>query len=421
MIVTLLVVAYAVLGALCAGVAVGLTTIFAIRGREARRVKIFVVTRRLVRIASLVLLACVVVAFAGLGYRAWFLANAERRVAELAAELDRTDPGWRWDDIRAAREPLPPGENSAPLVLAAAELLPEEWPSMLVTEPDDDDDERGTLHSISHPGLRDRIDELESVDELVEGWAEELRAELDALAPALKATREFAAGPRRGRPNGDWGRDPIRQELPRIPEAWDLAELLRLHAMMLAHDRDPASALARTLDIILVARRLRGDGILVDSVRLHTASACGSRAKRRADGAATRRASRGLRAPCARTYRHGSLSTSRSARRTRPALSDLRLRRRRGGFHPSGDVRPYTRALARPSRSSNNGSTSDHGFVSARASCSRKAPRSSTWLACRSRNSPAHSRGSTRRSRHSRKSSPESATGADWRSSWFLR
>src|SRR5262249_6654542 len=64
----------------------------------------------------------------GLAVRAYVLHRAEEELAAVKAELDASDPGWRWEDIEGGREVVPPAENSAPLVLAAGRLLPGEWP-----------------------------------------------------------------------------------------------------------------------------------------------------------------------------------------------------------------------------------------------------------------------------------------------------
>src|SRR5262249_32190160 len=40
---------------------------------------------------------------------------------------DAQDTGWRWDDLIAARKPLPDEENSARLVARVSENLPQDW------------------------------------------------------------------------------------------------------------------------------------------------------------------------------------------------------------------------------------------------------------------------------------------------------
>ena len=57
--------------------------------------------------------------------------NREKRASklqEMLAEMDRGEPGWRLDDIEAAREVVPEEENSARAIVDAARLLPRTWP-----------------------------------------------------------------------------------------------------------------------------------------------------------------------------------------------------------------------------------------------------------------------------------------------------
>jgi hypothetical protein len=62
------------------------------------------------------------------GAWAWRHHSAQQRLDEVLTELDRTDPGWRPDDIEAAREQIPEEENSAGVINAAAQQLPRSWP-----------------------------------------------------------------------------------------------------------------------------------------------------------------------------------------------------------------------------------------------------------------------------------------------------
>ena len=55
----------------------------------------------------------------------WFLivlgfpAFARYRLWSIQSDLDHTEPGWRWDQLEAAREAIPDKENSAVVVLSA--------------------------------------------------------------------------------------------------------------------------------------------------------------------------------------------------------------------------------------------------------------------------------------------------------------
>src|SRR5690348_12938202 len=61
------------------------------------------------------------------------LLRHQRRTADrlrlAVEELDRTDPGWRLEEIEAARREVPDAENGALIVGAMPRLLPKNWPS----------------------------------------------------------------------------------------------------------------------------------------------------------------------------------------------------------------------------------------------------------------------------------------------------
>src|SRR5436305_12905989 len=72
---------------------------------------------------ALGLLAVMAACYGVLVYRAHWELSA------VMAELDRRDPGWRLEEIEAAREVIPPQQNSAGPLLAARALLPAQWPT----------------------------------------------------------------------------------------------------------------------------------------------------------------------------------------------------------------------------------------------------------------------------------------------------
>ena len=49
-------------------------------------------------------------------------------VQEAIAEADRLDPGWRLAELVAKRAAVPDEQNGALQVMAAAQLIPLEWP-----------------------------------------------------------------------------------------------------------------------------------------------------------------------------------------------------------------------------------------------------------------------------------------------------
>lgn len=68
------------------------------------------------------------VIIAGVIRQTWHHHQVTKKLQETLAEMDRTEPGWRLNEIEAAREQVPEDENSARIVVAAAELLPRGWP-----------------------------------------------------------------------------------------------------------------------------------------------------------------------------------------------------------------------------------------------------------------------------------------------------
>src|SRR5713101_7043643 len=54
--------------------------------------------------------------------------KVSRELQEALAELDRTDPGWRLQDIEAARAAVPEKQNSAVVVAESFRWLPQSWP-----------------------------------------------------------------------------------------------------------------------------------------------------------------------------------------------------------------------------------------------------------------------------------------------------
>src|SRR5438067_1278238 len=80
---------------------------------------------------------CLLVALGVLGFfgHFWYQRyQADRRLQQVIAELDRDDPGWRLEDLQAAREVIPDAENGALVALAAGEILPKNWPPSHIEE-----------------------------------------------------------------------------------------------------------------------------------------------------------------------------------------------------------------------------------------------------------------------------------------------
>src|SRR5438270_13289955 len=74
-----------------------------------------------------VVVALLTVATIGVGGYIYLEFFSDRDLHEAIAEADRLDPGWRFDDMEAARAKLPDDDNGALVVLAARALIPAGW------------------------------------------------------------------------------------------------------------------------------------------------------------------------------------------------------------------------------------------------------------------------------------------------------
>src|SRR6266851_8962303 len=93
------------------------------------------------------------------------------KLQEALAELDRTDPGWRLQDIEAARVVIPDEENGALVSMEVARLLPSDWP------PDKE--------------LEESLGSLESPFMLDDKLSARLDAELEQLQEAVRVARRL--------------------------------------------------------------------------------------------------------------------------------------------------------------------------------------------------------------------------------------
>jgi hypothetical protein len=192
--------------------------------------------KRWIVIAGALLLAVVAVLLVGMYL--W-----DRSLQEAIAETDRLDPGWRFDDLEAARAPVPDAENGAVLVLAAAKQMPHPW---LAPPPSGDPG-----------GLEGRLAELPLPQRPGEADATELRAALTKVAAAVATARGLADWPR-GRYTLVWAKDLVGTLMPHVQEAREVARLLALDALQRAFDGDMDGAV-RSCQAALNAGRSLGD------------------------------------------------------------------------------------------------------------------------------------------------------------------
>lgn len=138
----------------------------------------------------------------------------QQRLDEALASLDRNDPGWRLEDIEAAREQIPEEANSAPVVVAAARLLPRDWPSK---------------------DFEDRFAHLWPEELLIADDFARLKQQLGHVQPALDEAHKLANLPR-GRHRITYERNILTTQLPGQGEVRRIAQLLVYDAVR--HDQE---------------------------------------------------------------------------------------------------------------------------------------------------------------------------------------
>jgi hypothetical protein len=158
----------------------------------------------------------------------------ESPVEQAVREAEAATPGWQHDDLEAAREPVPDGENSAFLVRRAAENLPPYWQPMA---------RFGFFSS--------RPDAL-TVDE-----RDRLAAELGGSAPALEEALPLADRPRGRHPAVKSDR-PWAPPQPHLEQVGRVVTLLRLETFRRAAAGDALGA-GRSSAAALNAARSVGD------------------------------------------------------------------------------------------------------------------------------------------------------------------
>ncbi len=175
---------------------------------------------------------------------AWNHGKGTSKLQQTLAELDRTEPGWRLEDIEAARAEIPDEENSARVVVAAAELIPRGWPTQELT---------------------DRFTHLEPQEQLADDDFTRLRAELNRVRPALDVACKLADMPR-GRHHLHFARNPIETLLPDQQKSREIVNLLVYEAMRQSQQGEAKNALASCRAALNAARSLGDEPIFISQL-----------------------------------------------------------------------------------------------------------------------------------------------------------
>jgi hypothetical protein len=174
----------------------------------------------------------------------WDRGRRAGKLQETLAEMDRTDPGWRLEDIEAAREQIPEEENSARVVIEAASLLPRGWPPEKFAE---------------------RFAHLAPQEQLAPDDLAQLQQELLRLRPALDVAIRLADMPR-GRHHLHYERNPIQTLLTDQQESRRLMTLLVHEAMRQNQSGESKNALKSCRAALNAARSLGDEPIFISQL-----------------------------------------------------------------------------------------------------------------------------------------------------------
>jgi hypothetical protein len=147
-------------------------------------------------------------------------------------EVDRTDPGWRFEELNAHRAEVPPNENAATVVLTAFNALPADWPRQ---------------------SLKDDLIKLPYLTSLSKQQSADMADELSKATAALKDARKLVDLPK-GRYAVTWTTDCLSTDLPHLQQMERVETLLAWDAINKIEQNDPTAALASSRAILNAGR-----------------------------------------------------------------------------------------------------------------------------------------------------------------------
>jgi hypothetical protein len=175
----------------------------------------------------------------------WHRDKMATKLQQMMAEMDRTDPGWRLEDIEAARAEVLEEDNSARVIVAAAKQMPQRWPSAAFPE--------------EHLRLLPANEMMSGEDFVV------LSRELNSVSEALKTADRLADMPR-GRHRIHHERNPIMTLLPDQQESRRIVSLLAYEAMRQSQKGDSKKALAACCAALNAARSLGDEPYIISQL-----------------------------------------------------------------------------------------------------------------------------------------------------------
>jgi ABC-type transport system involved in multi-copper enzyme maturation permease subunit len=187
------------------------------------------------------------VALLALGWGVYCGVSADLHLRRALEEVGRTDPGWQLPDIEAAREVMPPAENSAPVVLAVAGRIPRwsDWPTTQLANRVNEMPPQVRLSAADHRGI---TNDLEDVEE------------------ALLLVAPLADMPR-GRYPVNWSRDYIGTLMPHLDAGNRVRQLLWYDVVLRAEEADPDGALVACRRLLNLGRSLGDEPMMISQMQ----------------------------------------------------------------------------------------------------------------------------------------------------------
>jgi hypothetical protein len=178
--------------------------------------------------------------------------QARADLEKIIAELDRTDPRWRLEDIEADRQPVPTEKNSADTVIAAHRLLPKNWDSKIAGD-------------FVSRGIYVKLQDLPPPIILRKDQADQLAAELKPLERALEIARKLKDQPS-GRYKIAYSQDFLSTLVPDLGKAQEVAKLLVLDIAQLVHRQEMEKAWHSNLALLNACRSIGDEPLLISTI-----------------------------------------------------------------------------------------------------------------------------------------------------------
>jgi ABC-type transport system involved in multi-copper enzyme maturation permease subunit len=181
-----------------------------------------------------------------LGWYGYSHFAAQNSLEEILASLNRSDPGWRLEEIEANRAVIPDEENSSNVVRAVRTKLPGDW-------------ETGKFYE--QVQAQDLAPEKQLNDQQVRGLTEIL----ERVEPVLILGRRLADMPR-GRNFIHWTDDGISTLLLNTQNARTAANLLMYDTLLRAQEEDADGALDSCTSILNSGRSIGDEPTLISTL-----------------------------------------------------------------------------------------------------------------------------------------------------------